>query len=158
MWRRKRLDDDRGETLVELLVTVVILGTAVVAIVAALGTAIRVSDIHRKQANAGAYLRAYAEALETYVAKNPSGYQPCPVGAAYDGKLTIVAPDDVRFDQPSVVSVEYWTGTAWQSACPASDVGVQRVKLQVRSQDGRVDETLTVVLRKPCRAVDTACA
>src|SRR5215510_16442827 len=103
MWRRKRPPDDRGETLIELLVTVVLLGTAVVAIVAALGTAIRVSDIHRKQANGGAYVRAYAEALETYVAAG--NYQPCPVGTAYDGKLTILAPDDVKFDQPSVVSV-----------------------------------------------------
>src|SRR6185369_1991475 len=126
MWRRNRLDDDRGETLIELLVTVVILGTAVVAIVAALATAIRVSDIHRKQASAGAYVRAYAEALETYVAAG--SYQPCPVGTAYDGRFTIPAPEDVKYDPPSVVSVEYWTGSAWQSGCPASDVGLQRVK------------------------------
>ena len=56
MWRllRQRLEParDRGESLIELLVAVVILGTAVVAVVGGLGTALMMSTLQRKQAEA----------------------------------------------------------------------------------------------------------
>jgi type II secretory pathway pseudopilin PulG len=153
--------DDRGETLIELLVTLVILSTAVIAIVGALATAIKVSDIHRKQANANAYVRAYAEAIETYVASgsaaNPTiGYKDCADKTWYQDKYAVPNP---AIYEPSIVSMEYWTDAGWQGSCPGTgDVGVQRLLLKVRSKDDAAVETLTVILRKPCRAVDSACA
>ena len=44
--RQRPRRDDRGETLIELLVAVMIMATAVVAIVGATATAIHLSDIH----------------------------------------------------------------------------------------------------------------
>lgn len=58
---------DSGETLIEILMTVVILGTTVLAILAALLTAISSSEYHRKQANADIAAKAYAEALRLTV-------------------------------------------------------------------------------------------
>ena len=159
MSRWTRSDDDRGETLIELLVTVVILGTAVVAIVAALATGIMVSDIHRKQATAGAAVRAFAETLERQVAApsgpNPTGYVDCATNASYAGSYT--APTGYT---ATVVAVKFWTGTAFAPAAgpctsPAVDTGVQLVSLKVDSADGRASETLDVVLRKPCRLGET---
>ena len=50
---------ERGESLLELMISVTILGVAVVAVVAGLGTAVLVSDAHRKQATAGAEIAAH---------------------------------------------------------------------------------------------------
>ena len=47
---RARRGDERGESLLELLVAVVIMGVTVAAVVGALAVAARTSDIHRKQA------------------------------------------------------------------------------------------------------------
>jgi type II secretory pathway pseudopilin PulG len=137
---------DRGETLIELLVTVVILGTAVVALVGGLALAVRVSDMHRKQATAGAAVRAFAEALQTMVAATPTGYVDCADDTTYEGTYTGAPAGYV----PDVTAVSYWDGAAFVATC-TTDTGVQRVSLTVASADGRASESLDVVLRKPCR-------
>lgn len=60
---------DAGETLIEILMTVVILGTTVLAIVAALWTAISASAFHRQQTDADVAAKAYAEALRLTVSQ-----------------------------------------------------------------------------------------
>lgn len=136
---------DRGETLVELLITVVILGIAAVAIVGGLMTSIQMSDIHRKQASAGASARDFAETVDRYVGS--TGYVACATPSSY-------APAAVGFGAPagytaSVASVRYWTGTGWTTTC-TTDLGLQQVTVQVQSSDARATETSVVVVRKPC--------
>jgi Tfp pilus assembly protein PilV len=143
----RSLRSDRGESLIELLVTIVIMGTAVVALVGGLGVAITMSDIHRKQAKAGAYVRNFAEAIETEVAKSPSGYLPCGNAAAYQAMFA--SPEPGSFDR-AVTAVAYWNGTAFANTC-TTDGGVQRISLRVSSTDGRASEALDLVIRKPCR-------
>jgi Tfp pilus assembly protein PilE len=151
--------DERGETLIELLVAVIILSTAVLALVGGLGLAVMVSDIHRKQATAGAAVRAFAETLERRVAapsgSNPTGYVDCATATSYAGSYP--APTGYT---ATVVDVWFWAGTAFAPPAgpctsPAVDTGVQLVKLKVESSDGRASETLDVVLRKPCRLGET---
>src|SRR5664279_767957 len=89
---RRPDSDDEGETLIELIIAVAIMGIAVVAIVGGIATAIFMSDIHRKQATAGAYVRNYAEAVETYVAA---------------GHFDTSAPPD--YSAPTVLSPSTWT-------------------------------------------------
>jgi Tfp pilus assembly protein PilE len=136
---------DRGETLVELLITIVIMGVTVVAVVGGLMTSIQMSDIHRKQATAGAAVRDYAETVDRYTGS--TGYVACAPASAY-------SPSTVGFTAPagytaSVASVRYWTGAAWTSAC-ASDLGLQQVTVQVASDDARATESSVLVVRKPC--------
>ena len=139
---------DRGETLVELLVTIVIMGIAVAAIVGGLMTSIQMSDIHRKQATAGALARDYAEGLDRYVAGSAAAYVACAVPSTYPLTLPagVAAPGGFT---PSITSVRYWTGTAWTPTC-TSDLGLQQVTVQVATGDSRATETSVVVLRKPC--------
>ena len=66
--RADRAMAQRGESLIELLVALSIMATAVLVLLAGLGTAITMSAVHRKQAAAGTYVRAFAEALESSVA------------------------------------------------------------------------------------------
>ena len=83
--------NDKGETLLELMMAVAIMGIAVVAIVGGIATSILMSDIHRKQTTAGAYVRNYAETVVAYVAAgtpasnlnfsgSPPDYRPSTVG------------------------------------------------------------------------------
>jgi Tfp pilus assembly protein PilV len=146
--------EDGGESLLEVLVALVIVGIAVVAVIGGLLTSVSVSDSHRKQASAAAFARNYAENVTTFVAGG--GYSPCSSTAAY-------TPSVVGFSVPSgfsatTVLVRYWINGAWTtSGCTATtDTGVQQVTVQVASPDGRASEQLVVVVRKPC-GVGSSC-
>lgn len=145
---------DRGETLLELLVAVTIMAIALVAIVGGLAASIMVSDIHRKQATAGAYARDFGEAIESIVAGG--GYTPCATTASYGAPPGFSVP--AGFAKAVVPgSLRYWTGTTWGAAC-GTDRGLQQLTVQVASTDGRASERVVVVLRKPCRVTDALCA
>lgn len=144
---------ERGETLIELVVAVSIMGVALVAVMAGLGTSVLVSDVHRKQATAGSVLRNYAEAINATVTSG--GYVNCASPAAYTSPAGFTPPGDYSV---SVVSgsMRYWNGSTWQPTCSA-DTGLQQLTAQVASTDGRAIETLVLTLRKPCRPVDPPC-
>ncbi|TDO64047.1 pilin/secretion family protein with methylation motif [Kribbella sp. VKM Ac-2571] len=135
--------DETGETLLEVLIAVAIMGIAVVAIMAGLTTSILMSDIHRKQATAGTYVRDYAEAVQTSVA-----------GGTYGSAADDYAPDKVAFEVPpgsgliaTVDAMTCWSGSAWQS-CGLGDTGLQRIALKV-TDNKRVTERLVTIVRKP---------
>jgi hypothetical protein len=141
--------DDRGETLLELLIALTILGVAVVAVVGGLSAGIMLSDVHRKQATAGVAVRDYAEAIVKTTAAI-GGYVDCATVTTYQSPSGFSVPTGFT---PSVVagSMRYWNGTAWQASCPGTgDTGLQRLTLQVASVDGRATERLDLVVRKPC--------
>ena len=76
---------DAGETLVELIVAVAVLGIAVVALVSGLGTAILTSGLHRTAAVQSTAIRDYAEALEQ------APYVNCAtLATTFAGNLTIL--------------------------------------------------------------------
>lgn len=137
---------DRGETLVEVLVAVAILGVAGVAVVAGLQMSVTSSDIHRKETTGGAYVRSLAEAIEEYVAApSTTRYQPCAAADAYKvGAVTsrLALPAGYSATQAAATNVG-------QPTCTTDD-GVQQLKLTVATPDHRGDETLYLVLRKPC--------
>jgi Tfp pilus assembly protein PilW len=147
---RVRWADDRGESLVELLVAMLVMGTAVVAVVGGLGTAIMMSDIHRKQAAIGAKLNEYAATIQTAVATSP-GYADC--ADASDYPSYDAGPDYTA--EP--IQVHYWDGATTFVATCGSDTGVQLVTLRIHSDDGRVTRSMDIVIRKPCRPTDSPC-
>lgn len=134
---------ERGETLVELLVTVAILGIGVVSIVFAMGSAITASDAHRKQSTVETVLRNYAEALE-----DPSvAYVPCAPASAYASPPGFTAPANFAVE---VVQVRYWNGeqdAQFLATCPDPDRGAQLLTIRARSDDERGRKTLNVVKR-----------
>lgn len=141
-------ENDRGETLVELLLTIVIMGIAVAAIIGGLMTSIQLSDVHRKQASAGAYARDFAEAVAQSTAG--TGYTACAAaGAASPYKAAAVGYTPPSGFTASVTSVKYWSSTGWVTT-PCSDSGLQQVTVQVQSADARATETSVLVVRKPC--------
>jgi type II secretory pathway pseudopilin PulG len=138
---------DSGETLIELVVAMAIMSTAVVAVLGCLVTGVMVSDIHRKQSTADVTLHNYAEAITRTV--DTGGY---PTGCA---------ALSVSFTPPSgysatITKVGYWSGSAWSSGC-TTDSGLRQLTLQVASNDSRAVEKLVIVVRKPCGLADSLC-
>lgn len=134
-----RLRADRGDTLIEILVTVSILAIAVVAIVGGFGTSIFMSDTQRKEATEQTILRNYVEAVQgmtTWVGcATPAAYTPSQVG------LTGYSTPYV----PTATAVQYWNGSAFTSTC-SSDTGLQKITLQVQAPP-RATESIDVVKR-----------
>jgi prepilin-type N-terminal cleavage/methylation domain-containing protein len=153
-----RLRDERGETLVEVLVSLVILGIAAVAILAGLQLSVKTSDIHRKQTSGGAYVRSYAEAIERYVNAAPDNYVACAPADTY-APATVGFADELPAGftgtQAGAKRVPPDGGAAGN--CAGNDIGVQQVKITVSSSDGRAVEELVVLLRRPCAASMAVC-
>src|SRR3954454_9746930 len=143
---------DSGETLIELVVAVAILGVAAVAILGGLLVSIQSSVIHRNDATGGAYVRSFAEAIQNSV-DSTGGYKPC--GSAASAYAGVTVPSLPTGYTTAVTAVQSWNGSTW-GACTAD--GIQRVDLKVTTTGDtlhRAEETLTVILRQPCSGAAT---
>jgi len=135
-------DGDTGETLIELLVAIVILGIAVVAILGGIVVIVESSTLHRKQAQSQNWLRSWAEQISA------ATYNDC----AAAGGFSLPSPSLPSGFTPTVTAVQYWTGTSFSNSC-ASDQGIQKVTLRVAVANGLYPgftQSLDVVVRKPC--------
>jgi prepilin-type N-terminal cleavage/methylation domain-containing protein len=138
----RRLIDVKSEggyTLTEVLAALVVLGLAITAIVAAMGTSIIASDTHRKIVSDDAILRSYAEQIQNTAfvecAAAPNGYGPFADAGNWPGY------------QVRVVSIDYWDGTTsanlgtsgFTNACTAQSAGagLQRITLESYSTSTR---------------------
>ncbi|MFE2327120.1 prepilin-type N-terminal cleavage/methylation domain-containing protein [Streptomyces sp. NPDC059385] len=134
--RPRRPRGEEGETLIEVLVAVVLMGVAFVAILGGMGTAIISSVTQQKVTGADSVVRSAAEKVLSapYVSCAP-GYGTPEPPAGY----TVT------------VEVEYWDGVgAFGPSCPTADTGVQKVTLTVHSTGPRPvgDTTLEVIKRE----------
>src|SRR3954471_20829484 len=77
---------DGGETLIELLIAITILGVCVVAFGTSIALGVRTSDQQRQQSDAGAYLRDYAERITSYVG-TAGHYTDCAAANTYTPSL-----------------------------------------------------------------------
>ena len=141
------LGTDGGDTLVEALVTVAVLGVAFVALLGGMATAIRASDVHRKQAMAEITLSNYVEAVQA------APYVSCPsAGPASYATATVTVPSGLA--APTILDTaskpfEFWASGLFQLACAVTDGGAQRMWLQVSSTDGRVVESVQILKQQP---------
>jgi type II secretory pathway pseudopilin PulG len=146
---------EAGESLVELMITIAIMGTAMVAILGAIWTTLRVADYNSKTSSADIIVRAYAEAMKQGGAESTYHYLPCTVPGGHVTYPEYTPTEPYQDDYTaSVVSIEYLDGfdgdqPKWAAACPATDGGLQRITLRVRSNVNvaRGDETVVLVKR-----------
>ncbi|MCZ7535844.1 MAG: type II secretion system GspH family protein [Acidimicrobiia bacterium] len=135
-----------GFTLPEMIVTIAILGIAIVGMVGGLFGLVVARETHRQVARAGAYVLTYAEAVKA------AAYEDCTTSGAYSG-VTAAAPSY----ELTVLAVECWNGdqpaTFTAGSAPgAVDSGAQRVALSVSGPTGapaskQVTETVVVLKR-----------
>lgn len=144
--RGERRSDERGETLIEIMATVLLVGLAIVAILGTIFVAVKVTQSHRKSTKSSNQAFDFAEELLRTDAEQP--YQPCDAGTPnYAYSLS----------QPgyavSVVDIEYLVSQAtatqsWQATCPATDQGLQKLTIRVVSPpDVEEVETIQVIKR-----------
>ncbi len=150
---------ERGELLVELLITTAILGIAVVAVFGTIWTSIRVADYHRKTVTADVVLRNFAESMQQ--STGTFQYIPCAALSGSSSYPLYPTPAPYSTYLATITKVEYLTGYSaanaptWQdstSGCPSGgDQGVQRLSLKV---DGPITdpelrgvETVTILKR-----------
>jgi Tfp pilus assembly protein PilV len=130
-----------GTTLVEVLVTVMVLGVAFVAILGGMGTTFASSALHREQARVETEVRRYAEALQA----EPFSTS-CP--AAY-AKASFTPPfvQGPGYDAVEPVIVGYLDATTGASTT-CSSTALHVVRLTVLSTvDDRADASVDILKR-----------
>ena len=121
-----------GVSLIEVLITVVLMGTAMVAFCSGMFMMVKASDMTQRQALAEAELRRLVESVRA------ASYQPCPVTTEYPGSLFTLG---TSFQSKSV-AVQYWVGgeavpSTFAVSCPSDgDKGVQKLKVTVVDKSG----------------------
>ncbi|HEX4492836.1 MAG TPA: prepilin-type N-terminal cleavage/methylation domain-containing protein [Acidimicrobiia bacterium] len=151
--------DERGFTLSEVLIAVVILGVAITALLGSLSSVLYTSRAHRNLATADSGVRAYAEQLQA------ASYARCAsvTGAgAYPAMTNMPAAFSV-----TITKVEYGdvlTGSnptdafsTTQSQCQTGvtgdgtpyDTGVERITIVAHPFSGPGSQTLQIVKRNP---------
>lgn len=148
--------DETGASLIEVLVAIVILGTAFAAILGGMATSILTSDIHRKEASANTVLVSAAEAI-TDETRNP--YRPlCSAALPPYNPTAGVDYLPAKYLVKILLPVRHWNGAGlggtattnpFDDTCPqGTDTGLQQVTLVVRSIDNRAVEMLSVIKRR----------
>jgi Tfp pilus assembly protein PilV len=128
---RNPIAAEEGTTLVEIMVALVILATAVVALTAGMGTVVLGSDRHRKAATADTVVRKYAEALKLAVRES--------------------SPDSWCRTSTTTTVIDGYTLQAVSDACPAAvstTPQLQQVTITA-SMDDRASVVLKTTVRKP---------
>lgn len=148
-----RVRDERGETLMELMITILVIGVGMVAIVGMMGGSVVASDTHRQLASAEVIVRDFGEAIKEKAAGNAGAtYVACPTATDLTPSGFTVP---TNWNTPTITKVEYWvpdpanfprgsftttraTCTSAYTACDnpglsACDVGYQRVTFNVNN-------------------------
>jgi prepilin-type N-terminal cleavage/methylation domain-containing protein len=151
--RLQDLDSEDGFSLVELMITIVIVATVFAALLGGLVTSIVVSSHQLRQSTADAVARSAAEWIKDPIA-NP--FQPCATTGTYSLS---------GFSVPSgysvtITAVENWNPTTTTFTAPyaldsnfqpslsgCSDHGLQRITIAIQSTDSRANETVQVIKR-----------
>ncbi len=123
--KRRRFAGSQGETLLELLITVTIMGGAIVAVLGGIAVAVNSSDQQKKDVGVEVVLRDYAEAIKA---------------APYNG---CAAPSSINYSAPTgfqtlaapVVTGCYDTTNDTWCTGSCTDHGLVRLRITVTTSD-----------------------
>jgi prepilin-type N-terminal cleavage/methylation domain-containing protein len=121
----KRPRSERGDTLVEVIVSIVILAIVTAGLLAGMTTTTASSNIGRQQADAEALLTSAVEAV-----KDPTQF-PYDCSGNYD--IQSLAPAGWTV---AVVNTELWDGTTFAPVGSPCSAQMQDLKIQVQSPGG----------------------
>lgn len=155
MARRTHEAPQDGFTLIEVLISVAIIGIAFIALIGAMTTALSAAKFHRTQAISGTTVVSAAELVKTapYDAT-------CPAGASYPSYLNAAegaaVPSDwikqgfTAADAINIDSVEYWDGsTGFGATCHDKDPDDTQHFLRV--------QMITLIVRGPSDSPTSRC-
>lgn len=153
--------DERGDTFIEILIAMVIMGIVVVAVIGSMGTSTAASGSHRRQADAHAILTAAADRLKSNA---EVAYVPCALksNSNYLGAIQAVALPSVGFTSAgiTITDIQYWNGgltspefSSVLANCKdnVADANgnliyrLQLITIGVANTTGSVSETLSII-------------
>jgi prepilin-type N-terminal cleavage/methylation domain-containing protein len=153
---------DGGFSLIEVLISIVLIGTVISATLTTLQVTIRASGTDRDHSNAHAWLQTAADVLYA------RPLEPCgPADATATNKDAIIStyeatlqqtenpedwPDanieiyDLQFWHINIDPVTKFTEEGWGDLCDTSDTNLQRIGIEVRSEGGEIVERVEVII------------
>jgi prepilin-type N-terminal cleavage/methylation domain-containing protein len=149
---------ESGFSLIEVLISIVIMGITMTALLGAFATQIKGAGLHRDESNAGAVLTSAAEKIQA------AAYLACeatPLNSYRTAARTVLLPNDwttkglTTTATVDVTAVKSWSGSAFVSTCSpdptdTSDLlQLELVTVVVKGPGTGTAETLDIVKRKP---------
>lgn len=126
-----------GDTLIEILLTLIVLSLAIVALITAFSTSISASAENRNLAVTDTVMRSVSESVYAQFQQSPSPFAPCPTASSTYPNLSLTAPIpyDTRYTAV-ITAVSYWTGTDFSgtstsSGCQSDPYSPQEITVQV---------------------------
>ncbi|MCB0963406.1 MAG: type II secretion system protein [Acidimicrobiales bacterium] len=139
---------ERGETLIELMATVILMGVSIVALVASLLAVMRTSVENRRATRAG------NEAVNVVETLRGVDYIPCATDASYVASLPaaprgyVTEITGLRRLQNADVEPPVWVAPSG-GCTTANDTGAQEITVKVTATDGSdVSRSLSMVKRR----------
>lgn len=137
------IDRDRGDTLLEVLIALAVVAIAATALIGGVLSSITASSAHRSLAVNDADLKSYAEAAQNQIQRQAS-----PLFADCATTYTVTPPSMPAGYTVAITSIQYWSGGAFTSACPAGRDAPQLITLTATSPT-QVHTALSFAVRKP---------
>lgn len=132
--------DERGETLAEILITIFIMGVALMGILPAVVHSLTAADRVKKHAQVEQVLSAAVQAINGAAYSTTCDYAAVLNAVSSAPRPTIVANNVAR-----------WNGTTFVIGCPAAGANAVfktvRIRLTVATVDGRSSQWVEVVKR-----------
>ncbi len=146
----RRSPADSGITLIEILVSITLMGTIGIAVMGALFTAIVGSAVQRDHARAHEWLQSATEVLVNDIPWiDCDGTNPTAHAGSYESALqgfpAIVPPDWGLYSIEVPVDVTYPDNSGSYGAPCNSSENRQKIVIQVKSPDNKIIETVEVV-------------
>jgi prepilin-type N-terminal cleavage/methylation domain-containing protein len=160
--RRVRSSRDSGFSLIEVLISIVLIGTVISATLTTLQVTIRASGTDRDHSNAHAWLQTAADVLYA------RPLEPCgPADGIATNKDAIIStyeatlqqtenPEDWPDTNIEIYDLQFWhinidpvtkfTEEGWGDLCDTSDTNLQRIGIEVRSDSGEIVEQVEVII------------
>ncbi len=153
---------DLGITFIELLISIVLLGTVIAGTLTTLSVTINASATDRDHANAHAWLQTgadmlYARDLITCGTRDPGDpvNDIALIAAEYEATVQQTEnPEGWPDANIEVIALEWWSidvingiGTeAWGTKCDTPETDLQKIELRVTAEDGRIVEEVEVII------------
>jgi len=137
---------EAGDTLIEILVTITVLGGCAVALIVTFATAITTSADHRNLVTNATVLRNIEQAAYYQLALQPTPlFTACATTTDYSS-INYGAPTGYSVTMPASPGIQYWNATtnAFDASCPAANAP-QLITLNVTNPNGSNAPTQFVV-------------
>ena len=151
--RREAHGDEAGDTLIEILLTLVIMSITVVSLIAAFSSSIAASSEYRGLSVSDTLVRTVTEEVTAEFQQQLSAYISCPNATPGGymselGSVTIPSP----YAAPtgayswSITSVTYWNGTSFGASCTKGSTVPEEMTITVSGPPGSKSESLAFVI------------